>query len=219
MTKQLITLSDPRSPAAEAFRSLYINLSFSQQEQKLRSLMVTSPGPGEGKSITLANLAVVAAQMGQRVILVDGDLRKPQLSELFGLRNDSGLTNVVAGSSNAESALQAVAEVPGLRVLTSGLLPPSPTTVLASRRMGELTDELAEQADLLLIDVPPVLTVSDASVLASRVNGVLLVLNAGQTKRENARRANEALEKVNAHIVGVVLTNVAPDAVLQGNYK
>ena len=85
--------------------------------------------------------------------------------------------------------------------------------------MGELADELAEQADLLLIDVPPVLTVSDASVLASRVNGVLLVLNAGQTKRENARRAKEALEKVNAHIIGVVLTNVAPDAVLQGNYK
>ncbi len=219
MTIQLITLTDPRSPAAEAFRSLYINLSFSQQERKLRSLVVTSPGPGEGKSITLANLAVVAAQMGQRVILVDGDLRKPQLSELFGLHNDSGLTNVVAGSSNAESALQAVAEVPGLRVLTSGPLPPSPTTVLASRRMGELADELAEQADLLLLDAPPVLTVSDASVLASRVNGVLLVLNAGQTKRENARRAKDALEKVNAQIIGVVLTNVAPDAVLQGNYK
>ncbi len=219
MTKQLITLTDPRSPAAEAFRSLYINLSFSQQERALRSLVVTSPGPGEGKSITLANLAVVAAQMGQRVILVDGDLRQPQLSELFGLRNDIGLTSVVDGSRTAESALQAVAEVPGLRVLTSGPLPPSPTTVLASRRMGELADELAEQADLLLIDVPPVLTVSDASVLASRVNGVLLVLNAGQTKRENARRAKEALEKVNAHIVGVVLTNVAPDAVLQGNYK
>ena len=219
MTKQLITLTDPRSPAAEAFRSLYINLSFSQQEQKLRSLVVTSPGPGEGKSVALANLAVVAAQMGQHVILVDGDLRQPQLSELFGLRNDIGLTSVVDGSRTAESALQAVAEVPGLHVLTSGPLPPSPTTVLASRRMGELTDELAEQADLLLIDVPPVLTVSDASVLASRVNGVLLVLNAGQTKRENARRAKEALEKVNAHIIGVVLTNVAPDAVLQGNYK
>jgi non-specific protein-tyrosine kinase len=219
MTKQLITLTEPRSPAAEAFRSLYINLSFSQQERALRSLVVTSPGPGEGKSITLANLAVVAAQMGQRVILVDGDLRQPQLNELFGLRNDTGLTNVVDGSSSTESALQAVAEVPGLRVLTSGPLPPSPTTVLASRRMGELADELAEQADLLLLDAPPVLTVSDASVLASRVNGVLLVLNAGQTKRENARRAKEALEKVNAHIVGVVLTNVAPDAVLQGNYK
>ena len=157
--------------------------------------------------------------MGQRVILVDGDLRQPQLSELFGLRNDIGLTSVVAGSNNVESALQTVPEVPGLRVLTSGPLPPSPTTVLASRRMGELADELAEQADLLLLDAPPVLTVSDASVLASRVNGVLLVLNAGQTKRENARRAKEALEKVNAHIVGVVLTNVAPDAVLQGNYK
>jgi len=219
MTKQLITLADPRSAAAEAFRSLYINLSFSQQERALRSLLVTSPGSGEGKSVALANLAVVAAQMGQRVILVDGDLRQPQQGELFGLRNDNGLTSVVAGSSSADSALQAVADAPGLRVLTSGPLPSSPTTVLASRRMGELVAELAEQADLLLLDAPPVLSVSDASVLASRVDGVLLVLNAGQTKRETARRAKEALEKVHAHIVGVVLTNVAADAVLQGNYK
>jgi non-specific protein-tyrosine kinase len=214
MTKQLISLADPRSAAAEAFRSLYINLSFSQQERALRTLLVTSPGPGEGKSVALANLAVVAAQMGQRVILIDGDLRAPQLNELFGLRNDDGLTGVVAGTSGIEATLQPVAEAPGLRVLTSGPLPPSPATVLASRRLGELIAELADQADLLLLDAAPVLSVSDASVLASKVDGVLLVLNAGQTKRESARRAKEALEKVHAHIVGVVLTNVAADAVL-----
>jgi non-specific protein-tyrosine kinase len=216
MTKQLITLADPRSAAAEAFRSLYINLSSSRRERTLRTLLVASPGPGEGKSVTLANLAVVAAQMGQRVILIDGDLRTPQLNDLLGLRNDDGLANVVAGTSQVDSALQTVAEVPGLRVLTSGPLPTSPTTVLASRRMGELLVELAEQSDLLLMDAPPVLSVSDASVLAGKVDGVLLVLNAGQTKRESARRAKEALEKVRAHIAGVVLTNVAPDAVLQG---
>lgn len=213
-TKQLVTLADPRSAAAEAFRSLYINLSFSRQERALRALVVTSPGPNEGKSIALANLAVVAAQMGQRVVLIDGDLRAPQQNELFGLRNDDGLATVAGGAGGVDASLQPVAEVPGLRVLTSGPLPASPTTVLASRRMDELLAELAAQADLLLVDAPPVLTASDASVLAGKVDGVLLVLNAGQTKRESARRAKEALEKVHAQIIGVVLTNVAADAVL-----
>ena len=212
MTKQLITLSDPRSSAAEAYRSLYINLSFSSQEKPLRTLLVTSAGSGEGKSATLANLAVVAAQLGQRVVLVDCDLRQPQQHELFGLRNDSGLTTLVAGQGSVSAGLQAVADTPGLRVLPSGPLPVSPSQVLAARRLDEILAELAEQADLVLIDAPAAVTVADASVLATKVDGVLLVLNAGQTKRDNARRAKEALEKVNAHIVGVVLNNVADGA-------
>lgn len=209
MTKQLITLTDPRSRVAEAYRSLYINLSFSSQEQPLHKLLATSAGAGEGKSATLANLAVVAAQMGQRVVLVDCDLRQPQQHELFGLRNDNGLTSLVAGRDTAASALQAVADVPGLHVLPSGPLPASPSQVLAARRLDEILAELAAQAELVLIDAPPAAAVADASVLATKVDGVILVLNAGQTKRDNARRAKEALEKVNAHIVGVVLNNVA----------
>ncbi len=212
MTKELITLTDPRSSTAEAYRSLYINLSFSNQEKPLHTLLVTSAGSGEGKSATLANLAVVAAQLGQRVVLVDCDLRQPQQHELFGLRNDNGLTTLVAGQGPVSAGLQAVADTPGLRVLPSGPLPVSPSQVLAARRLDEILAELAEQADLVLIDAPAAVTVADASVLATKVDGVLLVLNAGQTKRDNARRAKEALEKVNAHIVGVVLNNVADGA-------
>ncbi len=212
MTKQLITLTDPRSSAAEAYRSLYINLSFSSQEQPLHTLLATSAGAGEGKSLTLANLAVVAVQLGQRVVLLDCDLRQPQQHELFGLRNDSGLTTLVAGKEAASVALQTIIDVPGLQVLTSGPLPVSPSQVLAARRLDEIMAELAEQADLVLIDAPPAVGMADASVLATKVDGVLLVLNAGQTKRDNARRAKEALEKVNAHIVGVVLNNVADGA-------
>jgi capsular exopolysaccharide synthesis family protein len=212
MTKQLITLSDPRSSAAEAYRSLYINLSFSNQEQPLRTLLVTSAGPGEDKSLTLANLAVVAAQMGQRVVLVDCDLRQPQQHELFGLRNDSGLTSLVTGKAAAEAALQAVADVAGLHVLPSGPLPASPSQVLAARRLDQILAELAGQSDLVLLDAPPAAAVADASVLATKADGVILVLNAGQTKRDNARRAKEALDKVNAHIIGVVLNNVADGA-------
>ncbi|HSN77749.1 MAG TPA: CpsD/CapB family tyrosine-protein kinase [Anaerolineae bacterium] len=216
MTKQLITLTDPRSGVAEAYRSLYINLSFSSQEQPLHTLLATSAGSGEGKSLTLANLAVVAAQMGQRVVLVDCDLRQPQQHELFNLRNDNGLTTLVAGKGAASAALQAVNDAPGLQVLTSGPLPVSPSQVLAARRLDEIMVELAEQADLVLIDAPPAVGMADASVLATKVDGVLLVLNAGQTKRDYARRAKEALEKVNAHILGVVLNNVADTAVMQG---
>ncbi len=212
MTKQLITLTDPRSAVAEAYRSLYINLSFSSQEQPLHKLLATSAGAGEGKSVTLANLAVVAAQLGQRVVLVDCDLRQPQQHELFGLRNDYGLTTLVAGKEAAASALQAVADVPGLHVLPSGPVPVSPSQVLAARRLDEIMAELADGADLVLVDAPPAAAVADASVLATKVDGVILVLNAGQTKRDNARRAKEALEKVNAHIVGVVLNNVADGA-------
>ncbi len=212
MTKQLITLSDPRSDTAEAYRSLYINLSFSSQEQPLRTLLVTATGSGEGASATLANLAVVAAQLGQRVVLMDCNLRQPQQHELFGLRNDIGLTTLVSGKEAAVTALQAVGEAPGLSVLPSGPLPVSPSQVLAARRLDEIMAELAGQADLVLVDAPPAATVADASVLATKVDGVILVLNAGQTKRDNARRAKEALEKVNAHIIGVVLNNVADGA-------
>ena len=215
MTKQLATLTDPRSPAAEAYRSLYINLSFSSQERPVRSLLVVSPGPDEDKSETLANLAIVAAQMGQQVVVVDCDLRQPRLHELFNLRNDAGVATVIAEKSEAGRSLQAVTEVPGLKVLTSGPLPVSPTQVLASRSMETLLHDLVESADLVLIDAPPVVAVSDASVLAAKVDGVLLVLKAGQTKRDYARQAKETLEKVNAHIVGAVLNNVAADAAMQ----
>lgn len=219
MTKPLVTLADPRSPAAEAYRSLYLNLTFSGQEQSLRTLLVTSAGPDEGKSTTLANLAVVAAQMGRKVILVDCDLRQPRQQELFGLRNEQGVSSLATGQASWQTASQTVGEVPGLQVLTSGPLPVSPTQVLASRRMEELIGELAAQADLVLFDSPPVVAVSDASVLATKVDGVLLVLNAGQTKRDYARRAKEALEKVHARIVGAVLTNAPADAALQGYYR
>lgn len=207
MTPPLITLTDPRSAAAEAYRSLYINLSFSSQEKPLRRLLISAAGPEGSNSLVLANLAVVAAQMGQRVLVVDADLRQPQQHELFGLRNERGLTTLVAGKEAAAAALQAATGIEGLGVLTSGPLPTSPSQVLANRRFDELLAELAEQVDLILLDAPPITAVADASVLAAKADGVLLVLNAGQSKRDEARQAKETLEKINAHVVGVVLNN------------
>ena len=207
MTPPLITLTDPRAAAAEAYRSLYINLNFSSQEKPLRRLLVSAAGPEGSNSVVLANLAVVAAQMGQRVLVLDSDLRQPQQHELFGLRNERGLTTATADKEAAAGALQAVPGVEGLAVLTSGPLPASPSQVLANRRFDELLAELAEQVDLILLDAPPITAVADASVLASKVDGVLLVLNAGQSKRDQARQAKETLDKLHAHVVGVVLNN------------
>ncbi|MEA3336960.1 MAG: CpsD/CapB family tyrosine-protein kinase [Chloroflexota bacterium] len=216
MTKQLITLTSPGSAAAEAYRQLYINLAFSNGGQGSHKFLITSSTASEDKSLVLANLAVVAAQMGQKVVVMDADLRQPQQHQLFGLSNDLGVSGVVEGKADTADVLKTVPDVADLRVLTSGPQLATPSQVLASRRMEDLIAELSTLADLVLIDVPPVLVVSDASVLASKVDGVLLVVKAGQTKRDQARRAKEHLEKVGANIIGVVLDNVTADAALQG---
>lgn len=215
----LITITDPRSPVAEAYRSLRTNLSFANLDQKLRTILVTSAAPEEGKSTVLANLAIVEAQAGRQVIIVDADLRRPRQHELFGLVNSQGLTTMLAEENGLQQPpLQATA-VPGLQVLTSGPQPPLPAEMLASERMGRAIAALAARADLVLFDAPPVVAVTDAAILASQVDGVLLVIHADRTRREHAQRAQQLLEKVNAHIIGSVLNNAAPDSGLRGYYK
>ena len=200
----LVALSDPQSAAAEAFRSLRTNIQFAGLDQTLQMLTVTSAGIDEGKSLVAANLAITMAQAEQRVILVDGDLRRPALHTLFGLQNDTGLTSMLFASADTPAPLQATS-VPGLQLLASGPLPPRPADILGSRRMGEILQALRTQADVIIIDTPPVLAVSDAVVLAPRIDGVLLVMQAGRTRRDQAKQARITLEKAKAHIVGVVL--------------
>ncbi|GIV98060.1 MAG: tyrosine protein kinase [Herpetosiphonaceae bacterium] len=202
---QLITIRDPRSPAAEAYHVLRTNIQFSSLDRSLRTLLITSTAPDEGKSTTLANLAVTMAQGEQRVILVDCDLRRPSLHTLFGVPNEQGLTTMIL-SDDAAPPLQETG-VPGLLLLTSGPLPPRPADILGSRRMEAIIQRLKEQADIVLFDTPPVGAVADAAVLAGRVDGVLLVVEAGKTRRDRAREAKRLLEKVNANLLGVVLSN------------
>jgi non-specific protein-tyrosine kinase len=212
MTTGLITITDPRSPVAEAYRRLRTNLEFASLDSSLRTLLVTSAGPDEGKSTTLSNLAVSIAQAGRRVILVDGDLRHPRLHELFGLDNRQGLTTVVSQASG-DIPLQE-SGVNGLRVLTAGPLPDIPADLIASPAVETLIATLREQADIVLFDAPPVVTVTDAAVLASKVDGVLLVINAGRTRREYAQRAKALLAQVHARVVGAVLTNAPHESAL-----
>ncbi len=205
-TSTLIALRDPRSPAAEAYRTLRTNIQFSSLDKPLHTLLFTSTGADEGKSTTLANLAVTMAQAEQRVILVDCDLRRPTLHTLFGLSNETGLTSAILQPDAAALPLQDTS-VAGLRLLPSGPLPPRPADLLGSRRMEALIDRLRADADMVLFDTPPVIAVTDAAVLATRLDGVLLVLQAGKTRRDRAREARRLLEKVKANIVGVVLNN------------
>jgi capsular exopolysaccharide synthesis family protein len=214
----LITLTDPRNPVVEAFRTLRTNLEFSSLDHPVKTLVVTSPGDGEGKSTTLANLAVTTAQSEKTVCLIDCDLRRPSLHHLFGLSNEVGLTSMIRDDSLRDAPPLQATSVPGLRVLTSGPLPPNPSELLGSRRMEEIIASLSRQADIVLFDAPPITMVTDAAVLATKVDGVLLVVSAGHTRREHARRAKALLEKVNARLVGVVLNNVSFDAGLRGYY-
>ncbi len=200
----LITLREPSSAAAEAYRTLRTNILFSSLDRPLHTLLVTSTAPNEGKSTTLANLAVTMAQAEQRVLVVDCDLRRPSLHSIFGMPNERGLTSALLEQGEGPLPIQETS-VPGLQLLPSGPLPPRPADLLGSRRMGVLIERLRAAADIVLFDTPPVVAVTDAAVLAPRVDGVLLVLQAGHTRRDRARQARQVLEKVKANIVGVVL--------------
>jgi len=214
----LITVADPRSPVSEAYRTLRTNLDFSSLDKPIKTMLVTSAGPEEGKSTVLANLAVTTAQTGRKVILVDCDLRRPSLHDIFGLKNDRGLTTMVVNDAAMESPPLQDTGVQGLQLVCSGPLPPNPSELLGSRRMEEIIAALLERADVVLFDAPPVVAVTDAAVLSTKVDGVLLVINAGGTKRDYARAATARLEKVNANLLGAVLNNVKFDVSLHRYY-
>ncbi len=215
---ELITVSEPRSPISEAYRTLRTNLDFASLDQALKTIVVTSAGVGEGKSTTLANLAVVSAQAGRKVILVDADLRRPTLHQIFGLGNETGLTTAMVDETALVSPPLQETGVEGLSVLPSGPLPPNPAELMGSRRMEEVIAVLAERADQVFFDTPPVVAVTDAAVLATKADGVLLVISAGKTRREYARTAVQRLEQINARLVGTVLTNIQVGAGYRGYY-
>ena len=209
----LITITDPHSAAAEAYQSLRTNIEFSSLEQPLHTLLITSADGTAGKSAALANLAVVMAQAGDRVIVVDGDLRRPQQHEIFGMANNKGLSNWL--TERGAPPLQKTT-IDNLQVLTAGAVVANPVALLSAKRLAEALAELHTLADYVLCDAPPVLAVTDAALWASQVDGVLLLINAGGTKREDAQRAKAVLEKVQARIVGAVLLNADKAAVMAG---
>jgi non-specific protein-tyrosine kinase len=203
-----VTLAEPRSPVSEAFRALRTNIQFASVDRPLHALLVTSPSPAEGKSSISANLAVVMAQNERRVILLEGDLRRPRTHELFDVTNWLGLSDLfVRAHIDLDGTVKKTGLV-GLSILTSGGLPPNPSELLGSEKMVGILTKLKEQADFVVIDSPPVLAVTDAAVLAPRVDGVILVVKPGVTKLAASKQAVEQLRRVGANLVGVVLNEV-----------
>jgi non-specific protein-tyrosine kinase len=205
---RLITREDPQSPSAEAYRGLRASLRFLSVDKALGVLQFTSAVQGEGKSTTAANLAVVMARAGQRVVLLDCDLRRPRLHQFFNLPNDVGFTDLLLGHLALESAAQKVAGEDNLSVITSGPIPPDPSELLSSQKAHEFIEQLRATADLVIIDSPPVLAVSDPLVLAGLVDGVVLVASVGKSDKRFIGRAIEQLQLVEARVVGTVLNRL-----------
>ena len=205
---ELAVIASSHSMASEAFRVLRTNLRFAGVDRPLKAVLITSPSPSEGKSLTASNLGAALAQAGERVILVDTDLHRPRLHRVFGLRNNRGVTSALLEERPDLNDLLQETTVPGLHVLTSGPLPPNASELLGSTRMRDLLAALSSQADTLLLDSPPATALADAAVLATQTDGVLLVLDSGVTRREAARRAIEALRRVNGRVVGAILNRL-----------
>ncbi len=206
--RSLVSNHDQRSPIAEAYRMLRTNIRFSMVDDNIRTLLITSPSPGEGKSTTAANLATVMAQAGHRTILVDADLRRPVQHQIFALPNKEGLTTALVEREKPLGEYLRPTGTPELFVLTSGPMPPNPSELLGSHRMQEVLAQLQTEAEYIIIDTPPVLAVTDSSLLASSVKGVVLVFRANLTRLEGARRAIAQLSSVQARLVGTVLNGV-----------
>lgn len=206
--REIVTISQPRSSSSEAYRSLRTNLQFLSVQQELRSVLVTSASAGEGKTSTTINLAVAFAQAGKRVVLVSADLRRPTLESYFGLPNDEGLTTWLMAADRELWGLIRDPGIDNLRVISSGPIPPNPAELLASPRLTTFVELLEGNADLVLIDSPPVLAVADAAILSAHVDGTLLIVDAHSTSRSAASRAARELEQVGAPLLGTVFNSL-----------
>jgi len=206
-----------QSPRAEAFRKIRTNLQFIDVDHPRKTIVVTSAVPGEGKTTTLCNLAIVLAQAGRRLVVVDADLRRPKAADYLGLESGVGVTSVLAGRVSLPEAIQPWGSS-DFDVLASGPVPPNPSELLASRQMGNLLAELTERYDIVLLDAPPLLPVTDAAVLGAACDGALLVVRHGSTTRHQIKSALSALEAVSARLLGTVLS-MAPEVESSDYYQ
>jgi len=222
--RPLIVHSDPRSPRAESFRTLRTNLQFlavsDMEEKRGRTFVISSAGPGEGKSTTSANLAVALAETGSRVLLIDGDLRLPAIAKYMGIEGGVGLTDILIGKVEISDVLQRWGR-DELFVIPSGKVPPNPSELLGSRAMDELLEMVGEHFDYVIIDAPPLLLVTDAAVLSKRTNGALLVAASGSTRKQSLAGAVQTLNSAGSKVLGIIVTMLptkGPDSYAYGAY-
>lgn len=218
----LITLRNPKSPISEAYRTLRTNIQFSNVDKELKTIIVTSAVPEEGKSTTVSNLAIAMAQAGKKVVLIDCDFRKPILHKRFFLSNIEGLTNVLVAEKGIYEVIQFPQGIENLSVITSGPIPPNPAELLDSKKMETVLKELKDKVDIILMDSPPVGVVTDAAILSTIVDGTLLTIAHKKTEIEMVQTAVGLLDKVGANIIGTVLTQIDmtdKSAYQYGNYE
>ncbi len=207
MKQELLVHAQPRSAIAECFRSIRTNLLFMSPEKPLRTILITSSSPEDGKTTTALNLAAVMAENGSRVLLVDADMRRPKVHRALNIPNTSGLSSLILGEGNLESAIRHT-DASNLWVLTCGPVPPNPAELLHTESFTTLLELMCQKFDRIIIDSPPVGAVSDAVVISTKVDGSVIVLKAGKTSRDMAQRTERTLRDVNARILGAVLNDL-----------
>ncbi len=215
--RKLIAHKEPKSTIAEQFRNIRTNLQFAAVGNEMRSIMITSPDPEEGKTTIISNLAVVLGQQGKKVLVMGADLRKPTVQNVFGVHNTEGLTNVLSGQSSFADCVQETV-VDNVYVISAGPIPPNPAELLATKRMDEVLLEAYELFDIVLVDTPPVLIITDAQILANKCDGVILVIRSEQTEKERALKSKQALEQASGKLLGVILNDKKMNKEMYGYY-
>ncbi|WP_028273725.1 CpsD/CapB family tyrosine-protein kinase [Atopococcus tabaci] len=207
----LVVQAQPFSIAAEQFRTIRTNLRFTMVDKKVKSIVVTSANASSGKSFVAANLAATFAAENKKVLLVDADLRKPTVHRIFGIRNFNGLTTLLTEESIQLEHMVHYSLVSNLFVLPSGALPPNPAELLSSHRMDVLKAQMEEEYDLVIFDMPPILPVADAQIMAGKTDGTIFVIPQGGVSKEEGKKAKQLLEMVQANILGAVMNRVEPE--------
>ena len=208
--RDIITSINPQSPISEQYRTIRTTIDFKMADQGMKSFLVTSSEASAGKSTTIANLAVTFAQQGKKVLIIDGDLRKPTVDKTFKVPNSVGLTNDLMNQYSIQDVLQRTRISENLTVITSGPIPPNPSELLGSNAMKQLLDAVTGYFDVVLLDTPPLSAVTDAQILSSYVGGVVIVVHANQTRKDGLLKSKKLLDQVNANILGVVLHGTEP---------
>jgi capsular exopolysaccharide synthesis family protein len=216
--RRLITYEDPKSPVSESYRSLRTNISYASADNKIKSLLVSSPQPGEGKSTTVANLAIAFAQLRKKTLLIDADLRKPVQNNVFDLPRGPGLSEYLIGEVEQFDSIVHPTKVDNLFIVTAGGLPPNPSELLGSDRMSRLVDNLEQKWDMVLFDSPPIVAVTDSSMISAEIDALVMVVKAGQTDRAAIDRALDTIANVRSPLIGAILNGANPET-LAGKYS
>ena len=206
VARKLVTNENPKSIVSEQFRTVRTNINFSMPDKELKTLLFTSSSPGEGKSTSAANVAIVFAQEGKKVLLVDADMRKPTMHYTFHTTNTTGLSNLLTKQWMLEEVTK-LTKIDGLHLITSGPIPPNPAELIGSNSMGTLIETLKSQYDIVIFDAPPLLSVADAQILSNKCDGTILVINAGTTEKDSVVKAKESLVSAKANILGTLMNN------------